>query len=70
MHIAYSFDNLLGLVCFAVSLNDGKHGGLQQIVARLMLATLAVSILHTGSQQSIHQRKLDPASLNNLCLLT
>ena len=37
------FDKFLGLVCFSVPLNAAKHGGLQQIVARLMHATLQVS---------------------------
>ena len=39
------------LVCFDIPLNAGKHGGLQQITARLMLATLSVS--YTGIRQSI-----------------
>ena len=34
------FDKFLDLVCFGVSLNAGKRGGLQQIVDRLMLVIL------------------------------
>ena len=37
------FDKFIGIVCFGIPLNTGKHGGLQQIVARLMIVTLPVS---------------------------
>ena len=44
------FDKFLGLVCFGVPFNAGKHGGLQQIVARLMHVILQVS--YTESRKS------------------
>ena len=37
------FDKFLGLVCFGIHMNADEHGGLQQLVNRLMHATLQVS---------------------------
>ena len=47
------FDKVLSLVCFAVPLNVGKHGVVQQIVARLMQSALAVSYTQSRGNKII-----------------
>ena len=46
------FDKFLGLICSGIPFIASKHGGLQQIVARLMLATLSLFYVQGRENQT------------------
>ena len=74
------YEKYLGLVCLSVHFNAGKHGGLQQIVARLMHATLPVSCIEGCENQIVPRLHRSLVNVNatllfmvvhrNLCLIT